>query len=82
MAFDGRDLIQKPPEDAAVQAYNSKGLDVVAKLIIWIPLALLVWLTYLSGTFFGGIWGGIGSVISTVATIAVVYYLKRLKQAR
>ncbi|HEY3317630.1 MAG TPA: hypothetical protein VGK50_04340 [Coriobacteriia bacterium] len=80
MAIDGRTLKQQPP-DAATEAYNSKGLSLVAALIIWVPLLLFLWFTYWTGTFFGGVLGGLGSVLSTAATIAVVYFLRRARRS-
>lgn len=79
MAIDGRMLVGRP-EDEAAKAYNSKGLSLVAALIVVVPLGLFVWFTYWTGTFFGGVWGGIGSVVSTVATVAVVYGFRRMRR--
>lgn len=79
MAIDGRTLNQQPRDDANA-AYESKGLSVVAALIIWVPLLLFLWFTYWSGTFFGGMWGGIASVVSTAGMIAGIYAYRRMRR--
>ncbi len=80
MAIDGRTLNQQP-RDAATEAYTSRGVGIVAALIIWVPLGLFAAFTYWSGTFFGGALGGLASLASTVATIAVVYAFRRMRRS-
>ncbi len=79
MAIDGRTFKQQPEKDAGTVAYESKGLSVVAALIIWVPLLAFLYFTYWSGTFFGGFWGGIASVVSTAASIAIFWAFKRMR---
>ena len=79
MAIDGRTLADKPLDDAT-KAYESKGLALVAHLIVWVPLALFAAFTYWSGTFFGGTMGGVVSLVTTVATIAGIWAFKRMRR--
>jgi hypothetical protein len=79
MAIDGRTIMQQP-KDAHEAAYESRGLHLVAHLIVWVPLLLFLWFTYWSGTFFGGAWGGIASVVSTAAGIVGWYFWKRMRR--
>ena len=79
MAIDGRTLVEKPADDSA-KAYESRGLAVVAQLIIWVPLALFAAFTYWSGTFFGGTLGGVLSLVSTVGTILGLWAWKRMRR--
>lgn len=81
MAIDGRTLKpQQPQVDAATAAYQSKGVGLVAALIIWVPLGGFLVFTYWTGTFFGGIWGGILSVITTAGSIAGMWFFKKHRQ--
>lgn len=82
MAIDGRTMMQQQEKSADAAAYESKGLQVVAHLIVWVPLLLFLWFTYWSGTFFGGVWGGLASVASTAATIGGIYAFRRMKRGR
>jgi hypothetical protein len=75
MAIDGRDWAQ--PGDGRRRDDTPWTIKMLAKAAFFVPLALLVWLTYWSGTFFGGVTGGVLSVVSTAATVAFVWFIRR-----
>lgn len=83
MAIDGRD-IKRRTEAAGKQpdAFQSGGVKFAAALIVYVPLALLLALTYWVGTFKmlgmgGGVGGGLISVLSTAATVAVIWFWRK-----
>ena len=75
MAIDGRDWVQ--PRESHGRDDTPWTIKILAKAAFFIPLALLVWLTYWSGTFFGGVTGGVLSVISTAGTILFIWFIRR-----
>ena len=74
VAIDGR-TIGKEPEKT--DAYESVWVRLVSHALIWIPLALLVWVAYVTGSWIGGPWAGVASVVSTVATAGGVWAYRR-----
>lgn len=74
MAIDGRDIGKKTREP---DAYDSLGVRIVAAALVWGPLALIVWLAYVTGSWLGGPWAGVASVGSTLATAAGIWIYRR-----
>jgi hypothetical protein len=74
MAIDGRTLREKPEEK---DAYESAWVRAVSYALIWVPLALLVVLAYVSGYWLDGVRGGLWSVGSTVLTALGVWVYRR-----
>lgn len=79
MAIDGRDLAKKTQDQ---DAYQSPAVRVFAHAIVWIPLLIVLWIAYESGVWIGGVGGGIVSVLSTVATVGVIWAWNRLRRKR
>jgi hypothetical protein len=77
MAIDGRQLVHPPREKDPSQGL---GVRVAAVLIVWVPLLVLVVLTYLIGTWTGGVLGGVLSVASTALTIGVLWLFMRRRR--
>jgi Flp pilus assembly protein TadB len=77
MAIDGRQLVSPPPEKRKRDAYDTTGLKVAASLMVIVPLAAIVAFAYWSGTWLGGTLGGVLGVVSTVATVAVLWVFRR-----
>ena len=73
MAIDGRTLVEREKKDA----YESPGVKIVSAALVWVPIALLLLLAYVSGTWIGGWVAGVVSVVSTVLTVAVVWAITR-----
>lgn len=79
MAIDGRDI--KRNAEAAHKrndAFESGGVKLAAALIVYVPLALLLAMTYWMGTWkmmgmSGGVTGGLISVLSTAGTVALIW---------
>jgi cobalamin synthase len=80
MAIDGRNIASPPPQKRDREVYESTGLKVAAALIVVVPLAAVVAFAYWSGTWFGGTTGGVLSVLSTLATVAVLWMLRRRRR--
>lgn len=74
MAIDGR-TIGKEPEKP--DAYGSAWVRVVSASLVWVPLALIVWVAYVTGSWLGGPWAGVASVGSTVATAGGIWVYRR-----
>jgi hypothetical protein len=79
MAIDGRTLV-KPPEEP--DAYESAWVRVISHALIWAPLGLVVVLAYVSGTWIGGVAGGVFSVVSTVLTALGIWAWRRFFKRR
>lgn len=76
MAIDGRNIgkaPQKPDE------YDSPGVRIAAGAIFWVPVALVIAFAYWSGTWIGGTVGGLLSLVSTAATIFVLWLMRKRK---
>jgi hypothetical protein len=77
MAIDGRTISQQPKQP---DAYESSGVRIFAAALIWVPVALVVWLAYITGTWLGGGWVmGVLSVVSTVATVGVLWLFVKVR---
>jgi protein-S-isoprenylcysteine O-methyltransferase Ste14 len=74
MALDGRRIAQAEP---ARDAYESPGVRVVAVLIVVVPALAILALVYWTGTWMGGWMGGVLSVVSTAATVLLVWAFRR-----
>lgn len=74
MAIDGR-TVGKEPE--RTDAYESLWVRVVSAALVWIPLVLIVWIAYVTGSWLGGPWAGVASVVSTVATAGGLWAYRR-----
>jgi len=74
MAIDGRDIGKQQQK---TDAYDSPGVRIVAAALVWGPLALIVWLAYVTGSWLGGPWAGVASVGSTVATAVGIWVYRR-----
>ncbi len=78
MAIDGRDLVR--PKQTEKDVYSSPAVGVVAALVVIVPIALLVIGSYWIGSLTGGFLGGVLGIASTVATVAVLWALKRRRR--
>jgi hypothetical protein len=74
MAIDGRTLVGK---DEKPDAYDSVGVRFISHALIWVPLALLVVLAYVTGSWVGGVPAGLFSVGSTVLTALGIWAYRR-----
>ena len=77
MAIDGS-KIGKPP--VKKDGYESPAVALAARAIFWVPVALIVAFAYWSGTWIGGWIGGVISVVSTAATIGVLWLFQRRRR--
>lgn len=79
MGIDGKTLAKKQdPTDA----YESPVVSVMAHALVWVPLLLVLWFAYASGTWIGGVWGGVLSVVSTVLTVGLIWVWNRVRRRR
>lgn len=76
-ARDGRRVSGRP---GTTDAYESPGVRLLSHAIVWVPLAILIWFAYVSGTWMGGVAGGIVSVVSTVLTAAGIWAWRRMRR--
>lgn len=74
MAIDGRTIGTDPGK---TDAYDSLWIRGVSAALVWIPLTLVVWAAYVSGSWLGGPWAGVASVASTVATAGGIWAYRR-----
>jgi len=93
VAIDGRDIARARAERDAGgpvapsvgprDAYESRGVGIIAQALVWVPVAFVVWLAYVSGTWMGGPLAGVASVASTLLTVVVLWlFMKRKKNRR
>jgi hypothetical protein len=93
MAIDGRDIARaraaaesgQPPvrQPDKNDAYESPAIGLLSHALVWVPVALVLWFAYVSGTWIGGWVMGVLSVVSTIATVGVVWlFLKVRKRGR
>ena len=80
MAIDGRTLMKPPEQPKEPDAYESAWVGLVSHALIWVPLAVIVWLAYATGTWIGGVAGGLWSVASTVATGVGIWAWRRFSK--
>lgn len=89
VSIDGRDIARvkaqidsgKAPEPEA-DAYGNPAVRVLAHALVWVPLLIVLWIAYVSGTWIGGVGGGVLSVVSTVATVGVIWVWNRARRRR
>jgi Flp pilus assembly protein TadB len=79
MAIDGRTISKQTEEKGA---YESLGVRIVSAALIWVPVALVVWFAYVSGTWMGGWTMGVVSVLSAVLTVGVVWLFMKARRKR
>lgn len=80
MSIDGRQLAQQTDKQEK-DLYNSRGLKVASVLIVVIPATLLVALIFYIGSWTGGwLFGGVGSLVSVVVTVAILWAMKKRKR--
>lgn len=88
MAIDGRDLArakaarQPGAGPGSPDAYESRGIRLLSHAIVWVPLAIVVWFAYVSGTWMGGVGGGVLSVVSVVLTAVGIWMWRRMSHRR
>jgi hypothetical protein len=78
MAIDGRTISKEQTPDA----YQSLGVRIVSHAVVWVPVALVVWFAYVSGTWVGGWTMGLLSVLSAVLTVGVVWLYMKVRRKR
>jgi hypothetical protein len=74
VAIDGRKLLEEPKER---DAYESAWVRAVSHALVWVPLALLVVIAYVTGTWMGGVAGGLASVGMAVLTGVGIWVYRR-----
>ena len=79
MAIDGRSLVER---DKKKDAYESRGVKVFSAALVWVPVALLLVLAYVSGTWLGGWTAGVVSLLSALLTVVVVWLFTRGRRRR
>lgn len=77
MAIDGRD-IARPKRERDV--YDHPGARIAGIAIVVVPAIVLLGVVYGIGTWTGGVVGGVLSVLSTAATVGVLWLLARRKR--
>jgi hypothetical protein len=91
MAIDGRDIARAraAAEQGRVSAtpgktdaYESLGVRIFSQALIWVPAALIVWFAYVSGTWMGGWVMGVVSVVSSIATVGVLWLWYKVRKRR
>jgi hypothetical protein len=75
MAIDGKSI--RDPGKQPEPREDGTWITVLAWAAVLVPFALLVWGTYLIGTWTGGTIGGVLSVASTVAIGIVIWAYRR-----
>jgi membrane protein implicated in regulation of membrane protease activity len=74
MAIDGRTLVKRTGKS---DAYESTWVGIVSGALIWVPLALIVVVAYVTGSWLGGVPAGLLSVGSTVLTALAIWVYRR-----
>lgn len=93
MAIDGRDIARARaaaesgnasiPAPGKRDAYESPAIRLLSHALIWVPLALIVWFAYESGTWLGGGWvAGVIGVASTLLTFGGIWFWRRIHKRR
>ncbi len=93
MAIDGRDIARaraaaeqggtpvQPPGKA--DAYESPAVKLISHALIWVPIALVIWFAYVSGTWLGGGWVmGVISVASAVLSAGLLWLWYKVRKRR
>jgi membrane protein implicated in regulation of membrane protease activity len=79
MAIDGRTISKQAKP---VDAYESVGVRIISAALIVVPIVLVVWFAYVSGTWMGGWTMGVLSVLSALATVAIVWIFLKVRRKR
>ena len=93
MAIDGRDIARArsaaeqgralPQPSGKVDAYESLPVRLISHALIWVPVALVIWFAYVSGTWLGGGWVmGVLSVASAVLTAGGLWLWYKMRKRR
>jgi len=92
VAIDGRDIAKaraaaesgRPttPPMRDRDAYQSPAVGLLSHALIWIPLALIVVLAYVSGTWIGDWTSGVINVVATLLTFGGIWSWRRLRKRR
>jgi hypothetical protein len=82
MAIDGRQVAKErqaaesgpalAPQGTR-DAYESPAIRVLSHALVWVPLALIVWFAYESGTWMGGWTQGLLNVAVTALTFGGIW---------
>ncbi len=76
MAIDGRAIGGRQPAERLPEEAGA-GIKVLAWLAVLVPLALIVWGTYVIGTWTGGWMGGVASVVTTLISCVGIWWWRR-----
>jgi len=79
MAIDGRTISKQAKKP---DAYESPVVRFVSHAIVWVPIAVVLWFAYVSGTWTGGWVGGVISVVSAIATVGLVWLFLKSRRRR
>jgi membrane-bound metal-dependent hydrolase YbcI (DUF457 family) len=79
MAIDGRTISKQAKP---VDAYESVGVRIISAALVMVPVALVVWFAYVSGTWMGGWTMGVLSVLSALLTVGVVWVFMKVRRKR
>ena len=86
MPIDGRDIVragEPPAHGAAAPRDHAPVQTTLAWAIVVVPLAIVAWLTYLTGTWMGGgVLGGLLSVVVTLGMVIGAWALNRNRRAK
>ena len=78
MAIDGRTL--RDPDKPPAPREGGAWITVLAWAAVLVPFALLVWGTYVIGTWTGGVIGGVLSVVTTVVIGVLIWLFRRSRR--
>jgi hypothetical protein len=92
MAIDGRDIARARAEAESGNptaapagkrdAYESPAIRMLSHALVWVPIALLLWFAYESGSWLGGGLMGWLSVASTLLTVGGLWLWYRVRRRR
>jgi Flp pilus assembly protein TadB len=92
MAIDGRDIAKaraaagsgRPvtPPTRQRDAYESPAVGLLSHALIWIPVALILALAYVSGTWIGDWTTGVINVVATLLTFGGIWLWRRIRRRR
>jgi len=79
MAIDGSKV---PKRDAKPDPYESPHVRIISHALVWVPIGAVLWFAYVSGTWLGGWEAGVWSVVSTIATVGLVWLFMKARRRR
>lgn len=77
MSIDGRTISKHPKKP---DAYESPGVRIVSHALVWVPIIAVLWFAYVSGTWLGDWTTGVLSVVSTIATVGLVWLFMKARR--